>query len=300
MALENIQPVDYPAFSLIIPAHNEAEVISEGLESLDFATRCGEVIIVCNGCQDHTAQVARRWPHVKVIETDVASKTHALNLGDQHASAFPRFYVDADVRLTPQDVEAMVATMRESSAPLVSPRIHLDLAGASRGVRGYYDAWRATPYVQAGMMGTGVYGLSEQGRQRFEAFPEVTADDGYVRLLFRPEERAVASEAVSRVRPPATLRDLVKIKTRSRLGEYELKECFPHLKAADRKAYGTAIGRLVGTPRRWPQTAVYLWVNCITRLRASRQHRSGGTLIWERDHSSRQQSKPPSQLHKQS
>ena len=88
--------------SVIIPAHNEQAVIRRSLESLTCGSQPGEVeiIVVANGCTDATADAARAFaPAVRVIETPIASKIHALNLGDQAASGFPRFFIDADVVL---------------------------------------------------------------------------------------------------------------------------------------------------------------------------------------------------------
>src|SRR5579863_9072886 len=86
--------------SIIIPAHNEASVIARTLQAITAGAEAGEleVIVVCNGCNDGTADTARRFgPLVRVIETNIASKTHALNLGDESAQGFPRIYADADV-----------------------------------------------------------------------------------------------------------------------------------------------------------------------------------------------------------
>lgn len=71
--------------AIIIPAHNEAAVIGQTLKGLLRQVGEGdEVIVVCNGCSDDTAGVARRFePRVTVLETDVPSKTNALNLGDR-------------------------------------------------------------------------------------------------------------------------------------------------------------------------------------------------------------------------
>src|SRR3954468_3654219 len=96
--------------SVIVPAHNEEAVIGQGLRALTEGARAGEleVIVVCNGCRDATAKVAAAFGEpVKVIETDVASKTHALNLGDAAAGGFPRIYVDADVALSLDGVRAL-------------------------------------------------------------------------------------------------------------------------------------------------------------------------------------------------
>ncbi len=88
--------------STIIPAHNEANVIERCLDPLAKGMVSGEleVIVVCNGCTDQTAHLAGgKSKHIRVVETEVPSKSVALNLGDNVACGFPRFYLDADVIL---------------------------------------------------------------------------------------------------------------------------------------------------------------------------------------------------------
>ena len=103
----------------------------------------------------------------------------------------------------------------------------VDLRGSSRAVRAYYRIWKQLPYVREGMIGVGVYALSEEGRRRFADFPEIIADDGYVRMLFSSSERIRVDDAPVRVYAPEGLSDLVRIKTRSRLGRYQLRQRFP-------------------------------------------------------------------------
>src|SRR4051812_46956466 len=96
--------------SIVIPAHNEAAVIGRCLSGLTQGAAPGEleIIVVCNGCTDGTAHIARSFGQdVRVVETQIASKAAALNLGDEVASGFPRFYVDADVRLPLDSVRAV-------------------------------------------------------------------------------------------------------------------------------------------------------------------------------------------------
>ena len=67
----------------------------------------------------------------------------------------------------------------------VAPTPDIDLAGCSRMVRLYFAIRHLLPSSRHGIGGSGVYALSEAGRQRFDQFPEVIADDTFVRLQFR-------------------------------------------------------------------------------------------------------------------
>jgi hypothetical protein len=171
--------------------------------------------------------------------------------------------------------------------------MEVDLRGSSVAVRAYYRVWMRLPYVQDGMIGVGVYALSEEGRRRFASFPDVIADDGYVRMLFSPGERVRVDDAAVRVYAPARLSDLVRIKTRSRLGRHELRERFPDLAARERttKSYTNALGTIAVRPWLWPAGVFYVTVVLRSRRRARAQTASIDSYVWERDQSSRQRNR---------
>src|SRR4030095_14237372 len=82
--------------------HDEATLIEGCLRDLTAGAPPGEleVIVVCNGCTDDTEARARAFGDpVRVISTETASKALALNLGDEAARGFPRFYVHADLEV---------------------------------------------------------------------------------------------------------------------------------------------------------------------------------------------------------
>ena len=109
--------------SIIIPAHNEGSVIARTLGSVMQGAGENEldIIVVCNGCRDDTAKVAKEFsPPVRVIETDIASKIAALNLGDQAARSFPRIYLDADVTITIDTIRAISKSL-QNGALLAAP-----------------------------------------------------------------------------------------------------------------------------------------------------------------------------------
>jgi glycosyltransferase involved in cell wall biosynthesis len=276
--------------SIVIPAHNEEASIARCLDRLlaDGNALQRQIIVVCNGCSDRTAEIARQFGgRVIVIETDVASKVHALNLGDDVATGFPRFYMDADVILSPDDLQAIANVLTDGPILAASPRMQMDFSNASWAVRAFYQVWMTLPYTQLGMMGVGVYALSETGRRRFDRFPNVIADDGYIRILYKPQERKAVNEAVSIVKAPATLADLIKIKSRSRLGVYELQQRYPELFQNDDKSYGSAIWNVLAKPLLWPCIPAYLYVNLIAKRRAGKQLQKLDGYVWERDESSR-------------
>lgn len=273
--------------TVIVPAHNEAAVIARGLEALLRGARPGEldVIVACNGCSDGTAEIARRFgPSVRVIEIETASKIAALNAADEAARGFPRVYVDADVELGIADLRAIAASL-QGGALAAWPTPEMDFSEASWAVRAFYRVWMMLPYNRAGgAVGAGVYALSEQGRARFGRFPDVIADDGFVRFQFAPHERVTVEAAVSRVKPPRTLAGLLRIKTRSRVGQYQLAQRYPQQRFSDARG-GGALKALLKRPDLWPAACVYLWVNWCSRRRARAKLAAMSSFVWERDDS---------------
>ena len=115
-----------PLGSVVIPAHDEAAAIRRCLDGLFAGFQPGEldVVVVCNGCSDETAALARSSGHpVRVIELSAASKPAALRTGDLAVSAFPRLYLDADVLLpgSPENDVIMATTLLGTTSARPSP-----------------------------------------------------------------------------------------------------------------------------------------------------------------------------------
>jgi len=275
--------------SVIVPAYNEGLVIARTLSAMIDGADAAEldVIVVCNGCTDNTASVARRFgPPVRVIETNIASKTHALNLGDEAARSFPRVYADADVVITCDVIRRLARRLERGDVLAVAPIANYDRAGCSWPVRACLDIRSYLPSSQEGIGGSGVYALSETGRRRFRSFPVLTADDGYVRIQFRTDERETLHSASSTVFPPRTLKGLIVTKTRAHYGSSELRSLFPELWKNSHESNDKTLIRLFRNPRLWPKLMIYCAVTAIARGRAKKR-RHGSTAVWERDHTSR-------------
>jgi glycosyltransferase involved in cell wall biosynthesis len=279
--------------SVVIPAHDEAAVIGRCLDALTHGARPGEldVVVVCNGCRDDTAAIAGRYaPHVRVLESPIPSKNAALNLGNESARGFPRFFVDADIVLPLSELRKVADVLRSGRVHGAAPRMRVDLAGRSWPIRAYYSVWLDTPYVNEGMLGCGVYAISEEGRRRFERFPDIIADDCFVRLLFAPEERESVADAWFLMTPPETLHALIHINVRRQVGIDEMAERHPEVTAAEGLEQRRVLARMALDPRRWPALAVYLYAKALTVAIHRWKRWRGRDKEWNRDDTSRKAS----------
>lgn len=275
--------------SVIVPAHDEAGVIERTLRAMTSGSAPGEleVIVVCNGCTDDTAGIARRFsPMVKVLETPIAGKAHALNLGDAAAIGFPRVYADADVVIAPDAIRRLAECLNEPGVLAVAPTPDFDLSACSWGVRAVYQIRSLLPSSRDGIGGSGVYALSEAGRSHFGEFPALTSDDGYVRIQFAEHERRMLPDARSRVFPPKTLKDLIATKTRAHYGTLELAARFPQLWQSRYQRNHDSLAKLFRYPWLWPQLSMYCLVTLVAKQRARTRMRHG-VVQWERDQTSR-------------
>ena len=217
------RPVELPLGSVVIPAHDEATVIGRCLGALFTGFQPGEldVVVVCNGCSDETAALARssRQP-IRVVELGAASKPAALRVGDAAASAFPRLYLDADVVL-PGSAARLVLERLRAGAVAARPPIRYDSEASSALVRSYYRARSRVPSVLGSLWGAGVYGLSAAGRRRFGPFPDLVADDLWVDGHFDSAEVEIVDCPPVAVLAPRRSRDLVRVLRRTYVGKDE-------------------------------------------------------------------------------
>jgi hypothetical protein len=207
-----------PLGSVVIPAHNEANVIGRCLSALLHGADPGEldVVVVCNGCSDGTADaVARTARHfVRVIELGAASKPAALRAGDEAAIAMPRLYVDADAALSAAAARRVLERL-SAGAVAARPPIRYDSSRSSAPVRSYYRARARIPALMGSLWGAGVCGLSAAGRARFGAFPDVVADDLWLDRQFEPTEVEIVDCEPVVVTVPRRTRDLLNVLQRT-------------------------------------------------------------------------------------
>lgn len=278
------EPLRSQLGSVLIPAHNEVSVLERTLRPLaGISATCQiEVVVVCNGCTDGTADIARGFPGVTVLEIDEPSKTTALNVGDDAAHLWPRLYLDADVEISPVAVAAVLAALVGGTALAARPTATYDTTGAGFIVRCYYRARARIPSVHAGLWGAGVYALSRAGHDRLVSFPAMEGDDFWVDQLFSSSEKTVVCTVPVVVRTPRNVVALIGVLRRGHRGVVQAV-----------RAHGAASSstsqtlRELATSVRSPQGAVDACVYAVLSIAGRLTPRRKNESSWERDDSSR-------------
>lgn len=250
---------DQPKISILIPAHNEADYIGPCLAAL-FASdplpnaSLVEVLVLANGCSDATAELARNqatpknW-QVKVLELPQGGKLGALTVGDAEARGDVLIYLDADVAVAPELIGQIAQTLAGSQPRYASGTPEISPA-KSMITQAYARFWVQLPFVRDGVPGFGLFAMNRVGRERWQDWPDIIADDTFARLSFPPDERV---KLPGRYCWPLVegFRNLTRVRRRQNAGVRELAERFPHLLANDDKRR-ISMTKLLGLAARDP------------------------------------------------
>lgn len=270
--------------SIVIAAHNEEQVIARTLEALGPSVRSGdfEVLVVCNGCTDRTAQIARGFAGVTVVELDTASKVAALREGDRLAGSGARIYLDADIVLTSRAATDVAAALTTGALAARPPR-SFDARHAAWVVRRWYALRQSLPSIAGTLWGAGCYALSEGGRSRFGEFPDILSDDLFVHSLFSADEIVIVATDPVVITTPRRTADLLRILRRHHRTQREVAPALSSIggRASQLSDIRTLLQR---HPLRIVDVGVYVATIACARLLA----RTASAEGWERDASSRE------------
>lgn len=229
---------EWPMLSVVMVAHNEAERVSAKLQNLLECDYPGEleVIVVCDGCEDETAEVSRQLggERVRTIESERCGKAAGLNQGV--AAARGSIVVFADVRqvFEADAIRQLVIPFANSSVVGVSGSLEIKAAadGPGKGIDVYWKLEKFIRLAEARMDScigcTGaIYALRADS---FRALPTDTILDDVVvpmqamlaggRILFEPLARAYDPQALTTVNER-------RRKTRTLAGNFQMLFRYP-------------------------------------------------------------------------
>ncbi len=282
---------DFPPVSVIIPAHNEEQVIGATLEPLRQLAKNGsiEVIVATNGCTDDTIRIASAYPGVRVLDVPVASKTAAMNAADRVALHWPRVYLDADIVVSPSALRLVVDELNDGNFLAARPSFRYDDSGARPLVRAFYRARRRIQATDNALWGAGVFALSRSGHERFGEFPAVTGDDLFVDRQFTDLEKGIVDTPRATVVTPKTWNDLISILRRNYRGQTEangLQDSGVLPPSRNNHKTSRTLGQLLSGVR-GPLSAADALVYTLAVVVARASNRVAPGTGWERDNSSR-------------
>lgn len=275
------------ALSVIIPANNEAGYIGPCLarllaQDLEPAAAGGaEIIVAANACRDTTvaeaedmrpALEAAGW-RLTVLDLPEPGKLRALNAADRIAKGRVLAYLDADVGCAAPMMRLLLAALDRPEPRYASGR--LVVAPARSWVsRHYARVWARLPFMTTNVQGAGLFAVNRAGRARWDEFPQIIADDGFVRLKFAPGER-LRVEADYLWPVVEGFARLVQVRRRQDAGVRELAAKYPDLMANESKPRM----RLRDHLRLFAQTPLsYLvYISVKAAVRAGRQDAGGWT-----------------------
>lgn len=274
--------------TVIIPAYNEESSIRKTLKPYCVSSVLEKIniLVVCNGCKDNTALIVRNeFPQISLIELCEGSKVKAINRGLDEFKQGTVIIQDADIEMSTESIENLIYALLKEDFILASPTPKLHWEDSSILVKLFHQFLEATPEYKRGMVSSGVYCISEAGRKELGKLPEnCIADDGYVKARLANRGFLKVDNAITNVFLPLNIKDLIKIKTRSRLGNMLLKKI--GLNPSTGKNNLRSLIKIALKEWKLIQFSVYLSVNVISRVRAKKQFNTN-SLIWERDESSR-------------
>jgi GT2 family glycosyltransferase/sugar lactone lactonase YvrE len=92
----------WPRVSVVVCAYNAADTLEDNLRSLEGLTYPDfEIILVNDGSTDHTAEIGRSHPRVRVVDIPNGGLSAARNVGLAEATGEIVAYTDADTRVDP-------------------------------------------------------------------------------------------------------------------------------------------------------------------------------------------------------
>lgn len=273
--------------SVIIPAHNEERTIGRNLSALLDGGDDLDVIVVCNGCTDRTAEIARSFePAIRVFEITEPSKNAAVALGNESSDVFPRVHLDADVSIAAADLRLLLGPLGAGQILATAPARIIPRTGCQPIVRWYYDVWEQLPQVQTGLFGRGVFVLSRTAQKRVSALPRVMSDDLACSDAFEESETLIVENATVTVWPPKTVVDLIGRRIRVVTGNRQAEHSGVR-RPGSATSWSTLIRLGRERPTLLPRTAVFLGVTIVARVAARSAIRRGDVTTWHRDESSR-------------
>jgi biofilm PGA synthesis N-glycosyltransferase PgaC len=225
---------DYePTVSLVVAAYNEQDVIVwrlANIADLDYPADRLEVIVVADGSDDRTAELARSMGDTKVLHRpERRGKRAAIERGVEAATGEILLLTDANNRFTKETIRELVAPFADPLVGVVTGRKAIDdemgrPLDQAEGLYWQYES-RIKAWESAVGSTTGVAGeILAFRREAFQFVKPGTMNEDFVQAMMAAIEgwRVVyAPKAISLERASATIGDEATRRSRLTTGRWQ-------------------------------------------------------------------------------
>jgi glycosyltransferase involved in cell wall biosynthesis len=189
-----------PTVSVVVPARNEADLLPRTLESLRTQTTDHryELIVVDGDSEDRTPEVAREFD-ARLVPGPGDAIGHGRHLGAEAARGEWLAFVDADTRVVPDYLDAMLEHVREEGLSAASSRcrMHGRRATVMQGVINHFF-----PRMERPILPGFNFFVERDAYEAAGGFPDVPNEDtAFSRRLARNEPTGYASEVLVETSP---------------------------------------------------------------------------------------------------
>lgn len=220
--------------SIVVAARNEAVIVGPCLGALVSTTIPGEfdVTVAANGCTDDTAKIAASRAGVRVINLPESGKVGVLNAGENAAVGYPQVYLDTDIAIYSAGNSALYDALASSDTRpggllAATAQREMDVRRSPLLARAYYAINSQLQVYRNALFGRSVIVLSGEGRNRFDRFSGVVADDLFLESLFDASEKREVDSVSAQVAAPRRTRELVRRRARMRRGNIRMRASLP-------------------------------------------------------------------------
>ncbi len=226
--------------SILLPVRNGERWIRQKLESiyaLDYPAQLFDLIVICDGCEDATEEVARSFPgdRLTVASLPRSGKAVALNEALAHAKGEIVFFTDARQPLAPDSLRQMVACFADPAVGAVSGELIIrggaTEAESNIGLYWRYEKWirKNLSRIDSVLGATGaIYAMRRSLARPLP--PGTILDDVNLPLgAFFDGYRVILDDAARAYDDPASLKTEFRRKMRTLAGVYQTIAAFPAL-----------------------------------------------------------------------
>jgi glycosyltransferase involved in cell wall biosynthesis len=212
-----------PAVSLIIPAHDEEEVIGRRLDNLlqlDYPPELLEIVVASDGSQDGTDEIVERYAsqsrHVRLLRCERAGKLPALNRAVRETQHDILAFGDANAVWAPDALRKLVRNFADPDVAYVCGQVRFQRRDGTNkeGVYWRYEMWLRESESALGSITGGNGAVYAVRRADYVEWP-FGHDLGFPNLMVQHGRRAVYErEALAFEKPSRDIEDEYRRKVR--------------------------------------------------------------------------------------